>query len=154
MKFHIGRTVEEGLEILKSRGINVEGIALPVVAHKKKLNLPPKTKELTEAFLRAWHAFSRGPEPIREHVFALPRKWRFDLAWPPQRVAVECEGGVWTLGRHSRGAGYRRDCEKYRAAVALGWRVLRFVVNDLDIDPAGVVAEVESLLRNTTNAKP
>ena len=61
----------------------------------------------------------------REHAFAPPRKWRFDLAWPKQRIACEIEGGVWVSGRHTRGAGYESDCEKYSAAAASGWRVIR-----------------------------
>jgi very-short-patch-repair endonuclease len=41
-------------------------------------------------------------------------------------IAVEIEGGVFTSGGHSRGKGYEKDCEKYNAAVKLGWRVLRY----------------------------
>jgi very-short-patch-repair endonuclease len=66
------------------------------------------------------------PTPVREYVFAKPRGWRFDFAWPTQRLAVEIEGGVWTQGRHTRGAGFVADMEKYNAATLLGWRVLRF----------------------------
>ncbi len=65
------------------------------------------------------------PAPEREYRFAPPRRWRFDFAWPAQRLALEVEGGVWTGGRHVRGAGYERDCEKYSEAALRGWRVLR-----------------------------
>ena len=67
------------------------------------------------------------PEPEREYQFAkaLGRRWRFDMAWPDVKVAAEVEGGVWVRGRHTRGAGYVADCEKYNAATMLGWRVLR-----------------------------
>ncbi len=65
------------------------------------------------------------PPPIREHRFAPPRRWRFDLAWPSLRLALEIEGGTWTGGRHVRGKGYERDCEKYNAAGLAGWTVLR-----------------------------
>lgn len=63
--------------------------------------------------------------PTLEHRFAAPRRWRFDLAWPEQRVALEIEGGVWTGGRHTRPQGFLGDIEKYNAAAELGWRVLR-----------------------------
>lgn len=63
---------------------------------------------------------SHGPDYI------VPRRWRFDFAWPGLRVAAECEGGIWTGGRHVRGAGYEADAEKYNAAALLGWVVLRF----------------------------
>jgi very-short-patch-repair endonuclease len=66
------------------------------------------------------------PEPVPEYVFAPPRRWRFDFAWPPLRVAVEVEGGAWVGGRHTRGKGFEADAEKYNTAALLGWIVLRF----------------------------
>jgi len=66
------------------------------------------------------------PRPEREYRFATPRRWRFDFAYPGCKLAVEVEGGVWVNGRHTRGAGYQSDCEKYNAAALAGWRVLRF----------------------------
>lgn len=65
------------------------------------------------------------PPPVQEYRFAPPRRWRFDLAWPSLRLALEIEGGVWTGGRHVRGNGYEQDAEKYNAATLAGWRVLR-----------------------------
>ena len=41
-------------------------------------------------------------------------------------IAAEIEGGTWSGGRHTRGSGYEKDCEKYNEAVRLGWSVLRF----------------------------
>lgn len=63
---------------------------------------------------------------IREHKFHPIRKWRFDFAIPEFFIAVECEGAVWSGGRHTRGSGYSKDCEKYNNATLLGWRVLRY----------------------------
>ena len=71
------------------------------------------------------------PAPVTEYTFALPRRWRFDYAWPCERDALEVEGGVFIGGRHSRGVGQMRDMEKYNRAVLLGWRVLRVVPRDL-----------------------
>lgn len=72
------------------------------------------------------------PQPVTEHRFHPKRRWRFDLAWPEHMLAVEVEGGVWTSGRHSRGAGFVADCEKYNEAMLAGWRVIR--VTGLHID--------------------
>lgn len=69
------------------------------------------------------------PEPEREWPFGHGR-CRFDLAWPDYNLAVEVEGGTWMQGRHSRGTGYAKDCEKYNAATLMGWRVLR-VTSDM-----------------------
>lgn len=68
---------------------------------------------------------AKMPTPERELVFARPRRWRLDFAWPDRKVAVEVEGGTWTNGRHTRGTGFREDCEKYANAAILGWTVLR-----------------------------
>ena len=65
------------------------------------------------------------PEPVEEFRFDPVRKWRFDYAWPEHRLALEAEGGTWSGGRHVRGKGYERDCEKYNAAALQGWKVLR-----------------------------
>ena len=66
------------------------------------------------------------PEPVREYRFHPERQWRFDFAWPEQRLAVEVEGGIHTGGRHVRGTGYERDISKYNAATLMGWTLLRF----------------------------
>lgn len=65
------------------------------------------------------------PEPVREHRFHATRKWRFDLAWPALKLAVEVEGGTYSGGRHTRGKGFESDCEKYGEAMLLGWNVYR-----------------------------
>lgn len=65
------------------------------------------------------------PVPEAEYKFHGLRKWRFDHAWPRWKVALEVEGGVWTGGRHSSGAGFVKDIEKYNHAGAMGWIVLR-----------------------------
>lgn len=72
------------------------------------------------------------PIPEQEYVFCEGRRWRFDFAYPKQKVAVECEGGVWIQGRHNRGKGFINDCYKYNAAVLLGWRVLRYTPQMID----------------------
>lgn len=66
------------------------------------------------------------PLPEREYRFAPPRRFRADFAYPERKLLIEVEGGVWTRGRHTRGAGYTSDAEKYNLATVKGWRVLRF----------------------------
>jgi very-short-patch-repair endonuclease len=64
-------------------------------------------------------------EPTPEYRFAPPRRWRFDWCWLNAKVVLEVEGGIFTRGRHSRGAGMLADMEKYNYATLMGWRVLR-----------------------------
>lgn len=72
------------------------------------------------------------PTPEREYRFHPIRKWRFDFAYSKKKIAIECEGAVWSRGRHTRGAGFIGDCQKYNAAQLLGWKVLRYSSDMID----------------------
>lgn len=81
---------------------------------------------MSHAELLTLHCRARSlPLPEYEATFHPLRKWRFDACWKDLKLAVEVEGGVFIQGRHSRGAGFRNDCEKYAEAAILGWRVIR-----------------------------
>ena len=41
------------------------------------------------------------------------------------KLGVEIDGGGWTGGRHSRGAGIERDCEKASHIAMAGYRLMR-----------------------------
>ena len=71
-----------------------------------------------------------------EVQFHPKRRWRFDIVivghvapgdgtTPIGSLAVEIDGGGFVGGRHSRGTGIEKDCEKYAEAMLLGWRILR-----------------------------
>ena len=85
------------------------------------------------------------PAPVREHRFAPPRRWRFDIAWPDLLIAVEVEGGVFVGGRHTRGAAFEADCEKYDEATVAGWRVIR--VTPRMIREGKAIFYIEQLLK-------
>lgn len=73
-----------------------------------------------------WEIRAAGlPEPETEYRFDPSRRWRFDLAWPAERVAVEIEGGIWSGGRHVTGSGFINDLMKYNAATIAEWMVIR-----------------------------
>jgi very-short-patch-repair endonuclease len=75
----------------------------------------------------AVHIHQAGlPAPVREHKFHPTRKWAFDFAWPAYKIAAEVDGGAFTQGRHTRGAGFTEDCAKGNAAIIEGWSVLHF----------------------------
>ena len=65
-------------------------------------------------------------EPVRQYRYSPHRKWAFDFAWLDRKLAVEVDGGTWSGGRHTRGAGYEKDSEKMNAANLLGWTCLRY----------------------------
>ena len=65
------------------------------------------------------------PHPVRQHRFHPERKWSSDFAWIDFMVLAEVEGVTFAGGRHQRIGGFEKDAEKYAAAQALGWTVLR-----------------------------
>ena len=65
-----------------------------------------------------------APKPHTQQQLIQGRKYRFDLAWPAYKVAVEVQGAVYAQGRHVRGAGYETDCEKSALAQIEGWIVV------------------------------
>jgi len=64
------------------------------------------------------------PMPILEHKFHPTRKWRMDMAYIEDKIAIEIHGAVYTQGRHTRGKGFTNDREKMNEAQLLGWIVL------------------------------
>lgn len=128
---------------------------------KKKRN----SVSLELRFLSIWqHDCEDWPAPVRGHLFVSeadtlgrtrfvspklhkPRRWKFDFAWPEHWLAVEMEGGAFSGGRHTRGVGYAGDCQKYSAAVVLGWRLLRYTILDVIDRPKEMLAEIQSVLK-------
>jgi len=87
------------------------------------------------------------PEYKMEFRFCLEHAYRFDFAWPGDKLAVEIDGGNrmvrWSpkmkrnvaVGRHTGSADY----VKLNTAIIYGWRVLRFTTEMLKKDPQGCV---------------
>lgn len=73
------------------------------------------------------------PVPVREFKFHPVRKWRIDYYFErgDKRLALEVEGGAWTQGRHTRGAGFVRDMEKYNAIIEAGIALIRVTPSQL-----------------------
>ena len=86
---------------------------------------------------------ARMPKAVQEYRFHETRKWRFDFAYPELKIAIEVEGGTWAAGRHTTGAGFDKDCEKYNAATRMGWRILRYTAKSMK----NVVSDYNELTR-------
>lgn len=96
------------------------------MARSKKL----KKKETTDFFCALVRSDIKV-DIVKEHRFLKDRRFRFDYAIPEYKIAIEQEGGIWTNGRHVRGAGYKRDMEKYSLAAVEGWIVIRRTPQEL-----------------------
>lgn len=103
--------------VMKLTGSDQE--ALPV--RKRKLD---KAKDFAGQIAAALKMLEINCE--REYRFIKDRRFRFDIAIPDHKIAIEFEGGVFTGGRHTRGTGYVRDAKKYNLATMHGWKLLRY----------------------------
>jgi len=65
------------------------------------------------------------PPPTPQFKFHPHRKYKFDLAYPQQKIAIEIEGATYTIGRHQQPTGFTQDCLKYNLATLLGWSIFR-----------------------------
>ena len=90
----------------------------------KGLAVPRQPSQLELSFA-LWLRVEKMPAHETEYVFAKPRLWRFDFAWPDRMFAVEIDGGLYQGGRHQTLSGYVLDCLKFERALQLGWTVYR-----------------------------
>lgn len=85
----------------------------------------------SEQIARAFYKEEGLPDPVFEHTFHPTRKWRFDIAWPEFKIALEIEGGVFKGGGHTSIKGFLKDIEKYNEAQMLGWHVMRCIPDEM-----------------------
>jgi len=52
----------------------------------------PRAASYNPVIVSAYYKSEGLPAPVFEYRFHPSRKWRFDIAWPERRVAVEVEG--------------------------------------------------------------
>jgi hypothetical protein len=73
------------------------------------------------------------PVPLCEVQFHPTRRWRLDYLFA-DKVALEVEGGVFRSGgsRHTRGAGFRADLEKYAELACAGIWLIRCLPEQLE----------------------
>lgn len=89
---------------------------------------PPSSARtvLEDRFLGNWTALG-GPQLQREYRFDTIRRWRFDFALVPCKIAFEIQGGLYApQSGHRSQEGVERDYEKLNAAQLQGWQVFQF----------------------------
>jgi very-short-patch-repair endonuclease len=83
----------------------------------------------------------------KEFKFHNIRKWRADYAIPSKMLLIEIEGAVFQKGRHTRGEGYSKDCEKYNAAQILGYKVLRYTTGQIKENPIQIYNDLREAIK-------
>jgi very-short-patch-repair endonuclease len=84
------------------------------------------------------------PEPLRQYRPVVDRMYRADFCWPRSNLIVEVDGGGFVAGRHTRGEGFEKDCERGNELVLAGWKVLH--VTGRHIESGQAVAWIERAL--------
>lgn len=67
---------------------------------------------------------------VEEHKFHPTRRFKFDIAIVNWKIAIEYEGLVSDISRHTTIAGYTNDTTKYNLAQLEGWKVLRYTTKN------------------------
>lgn len=86
---------------------------------------------LTNLFLYQLKVYGIQRPSESEYRFHQTRKWRFDFAYPKQKIAIEIDGGTFIQGRHTNPIGYANDREKLNEAQLLGWSVFCFTTDQI-----------------------
>jgi very-short-patch-repair endonuclease len=108
---------------------DVVGVAFTSSIPMKSARLKSTKPKIKKAERYAWFLpmlQARWPDAVAEFKFHGLRKWRADFAIPSKRLLIEIDGGIFSGGRHTRGAGFLADMEKMNNATMLGYRVLRY----------------------------
>jgi hypothetical protein len=92
------------------------------------------------------------PAPVAEFKFHPVRKWRMDFCWLDRKLALEIQGGIFSNGRHSRGAAMLKEWEKLNTAAGMGYRLLYCQPSDC-IKAATIDAIKTALNYSTTETK-
>lgn len=120
-------------EEIKMKGFEPDGKGgyhKPKKRFASHVDQPPQSPKVTlgkfstleRKFDMLWASIG-GPPLTAEHRFHSKRKWRFDRAHLPSKLAIEIHGGTHSGGRHTRGYGFQGDRQKINSAQAMGWKV-------------------------------
>lgn len=140
---HIKSLKAEG----KIRDYTVLGPAEPTPAGKlvaKHFKKKDAAKDFIARTMLEWGQ-AQGYVLQEEYRFDPVRKWRLDFAFEDIKMGVEYEGIMSEKSRHTTAEGYTGDTNKYNAAQAAGWKVLRFTA----LNYKDLITELNKHLNNT-----
>lgn len=125
-----------GWKMSDLRGLNVLDEDLPEISEKRretcretrktgKISTSPDYVGMISSALNILEV-----DHVREYKFLEDRRFKFDIAIPERKIAIEFEGGIFSGGRHTRGKGYSNDAKKYNLATRHQWKLLRYTSED------------------------
>jgi len=93
----------------------------------------------------------RWPEAKAEYKGAVPgRKFRIDIAFPEQKLAVEVDGWQW----HGKHLNDFKKCRSRQNLLTLqGWAFLRFTASEIKKEPNMVIDMITEALSNLSSKK-
>lgn len=118
------------IEKLQTRGLVLTDLAIvntdkPKKYSQKELRNIPKEEPRPLTEMKQTLKFMQVTY-VTEYKFSDDRKFRFDIAIPEKKIAIEYEGLFSDKSRHTSVTGFTMDTEKYNLAIIEGWRVLRY----------------------------
>ncbi len=84
------------------------------------------------------------PPFVQNYRFHPERKFEIDMAFVPQKIGVEINGGVFNQKAHGSIKGILRDMSKRNLLVACGWRVLCYT--PAEVHQGVAIAGLKALL--------
>lgn len=87
---------------------------------------------MTAEDLLATHLEELGEAFQRQYLYVPGRKYKADFALLQYKLLVEVQGGIYSKQAHGSVQGIIRDNERLNLASMLGWRVMRFTVQQVE----------------------
>jgi very-short-patch-repair endonuclease len=92
--------------------------------------------------LRLYLALKERGHHVRTQYIEPPKTYRFDLALPQYKIAIECDGKAF----HSTPEQIARDRKKEAYLKRKGWKVLRFSGRQINRNLPSVLKKIEETI--------
>ena len=108
----------------------------------------PQKSPLAAKFELMWEAIG-SPAYVTELQVVEDRRFRFDYAWPDERVALELQGGIYLAGKggHVAPKRFQNDCDKLNHAARAGWRTCKLATGMVTPENVQLVKDLVLAMR-------
>lgn len=108
--------------------------------------------DLELTFANLWVMYHPEIDLYSEWRFAPPRRFRFDFAHLPSKIAIELQGGIFNPNtRHINGAALLKEYEKLNLAALHGWRL--FYVSTKTVNDHSIYQQIAAAIRQSEAQK-